>query len=110
MRNWRSYPVLSVALLGAVIGVAITIVLMTAVGYVKVVANRDLLLLWPTSVFGVGLLDGSRAFEALLFVIELGSNALLYAFVFSAPVALVVAMRRSFIRPDSPTSIRGRNC
>lgn len=105
MRNWRSHPVLSAALLGAVIGGAITVVLITTTGYLAVVTNRALLLLWPTAALGVGFLDGSRTFKAFLFAAEVGSNALLYAFVFSAPVALVVAIRRSFIRPDNPTSM-----
>jgi hypothetical protein len=105
MRTWRSHPVLSAALVGGAIGLIIAVALMTTVGYMPVVTNRALLLLWPASVLGVGFLDGSRAFEAFLFMAELGSNALLYAFAFSAPVALVVAIRRSFIRPNDPTTI-----
>jgi hypothetical protein len=57
MRMGRSHPVLLAALIGAAIGLA-NAVLMCAEGHLAVVTNRLLLLLWPTSIFGVGFLDG----------------------------------------------------
>lgn len=105
MRICRSHPVLSSAMLGAVIGATMTVGLMITVGYIGVVTNGVLLILWPTSVFGVGFLDGSRSFEVVLWVAEVGGNGLLYAAVFSAPVAFVLAIRRSFVAPEVPTSI-----
>lgn len=102
---WQSSPVLFTFVVGAVIGFATAAALMLTVGHVGVVTSHFLWVLWPSSILGAFSMDGRPNFTFAVIIVELVSNALLYAFVFATPVGLVIAVRRSFGKPEKPPSI-----
>ena len=79
---------------------------MVTVGHVVVVMNNFLWVLWPSAVLGAFGFDGDRTFTFVVIIIELVSNALLYALLFATPVGLVVAVRSAFGKPEKPPSIQ----
>lgn len=104
MGMWRLHPVLLAFLVGAVLGLLVAIAL--AVLGPDVGMNDDLLvLLWPASVLGFGSDNASGITALLVAIVVFGGNAIVYGFVFAAPVGLIVAVRRSFGKPEKPTSI-----
>ena len=105
MRMWQSSPVLCTFGVGAIVGFATAAALMVTVGHVGVVTNNFLLVLWPSAILGAFGFDRDRTFALVVVIIELGSNALLYALVSATPVGLVVAARRSFGKQEKPPSI-----
>jgi hypothetical protein len=106
MQLWRNHPILFTASIGALIGlVNAAIFLLT--DPLRPLSDRFLLYLFPTSILGFGFNGGSVAFSIFLTIVEVGGNALLYACTCAAPVALVIAVRRQFGRPEGPTSITG---
>ena len=105
MRMWQSRPVLFTFVLGAIIGFVTAAALMLTVGHLGVVTNWLLWVLWPSAFLGAWGFDHDRPFALFVIVVELGSNALLYALVFGVPAAFVVAVRRSFGKPEEPPSI-----
>ena len=107
MRPWNSRPILFTVGLGAAVGTAVAVILMSTVGHVDVVTNRLLLALWPTAVLGAfsSLDQPDMLFSLTVVVVEVVGNALLYALVFSIPVGFVVAIRRSFGKTEKPPSI-----
>lgn len=106
MRWCRANPVLASTVLGASIGLANAIILALAPGPLSVMTNHVLFLLWPTSIVAFEFFDAdSIPFAAFLLIAEFGGNAVIYAFVFAAPVCLVVAISRSFGTPATPASI-----
>jgi hypothetical protein len=110
MRPWNSRPILFTFGLGAAVGTVVVVILMSTVGHVGVVTNRFLLALWPTAILGAfSALDAPRDFwfDVFVWIAEVVSNALLYAVVFSLPVGLAGAVRRSFGKPDEPPSVLG---
>jgi hypothetical protein len=102
---WQSSPVLCTFGVGAIVGFATAAALMVTVGHVGAVANNFLSVLWPSAILGAFGFDRDRTFTLLVIIIELVSNALLYAVVFATPVGIVVAVRRSFSKPEKPPSI-----
>jgi hypothetical protein len=104
MRMWRSHPVLLTAVIGAVIGLFNAVVLMITGPYLML-SSGYLLVLWPTSILGFGFNGSSLMYSIFLGTIEIGGNALLYGCALSAPVGLVVAIRRYFGKPEKPISI-----
>jgi hypothetical protein len=106
MQVWRNHPILSTALIGALIGlVNAAIFLLT--DPLRPLSGRFVLYLFPTSILGFGFNGGSVSFSIFLAIVEVGGNALLYGCTFAAPVALVIAVRRQFGPPEGPTSISG---
>ena len=105
MRMWQSSPVLCTFGVGAMVGFATAAALMATVGHVGVVTNNFLFVLWPSAILGAFGFDRDRTFTLVVVIIELVSNALLYALVFATPVGLVVAIRSSFGKPEKPPSI-----
>jgi hypothetical protein len=103
---WRSRPVLCTFGVGAIVGFATAAALMVTVGHVVVVMNNFLWVLWPSAVLGAFGFDGDRTFTFVVIIIELVSNALLYALLFATPVSLVVAVRSAFGKPEKPPSIQ----
>jgi hypothetical protein len=91
--------------IGAVFGFSNATILMVTEGILKVLMNPLLVILWPTSIFGMQDLGGPPAFTRFLVFISLVGNAILYGSVFATPVGFVVAIRRSFGTPEKPTSI-----
>ena len=107
MKVWRDHPVLCTALTGAVTGlISAAVFLLT--DPVRPLSDGLLLYLFPASILGFGFNGGSVTFSIFLAIVEVGGNALLYASAFSAPVALVIGVRRQFGKPARPTSITGR--
>jgi len=107
MKFWRDHPVLCTALIGAVTGL-INAGFFLLAGPLRPPSDGLLLYLFPASILGFGFNGGSVTFSIFLAIVEVGGNALLYASAFSAPVALVIAVRRQFGKPERPTSITGR--
>ena len=105
MRMWQSSPVLCTFGVSAIVGFVTAAALMVTVGHVGVVTNNFLMVLWPSAILGAFGFDRDRTFTLIVVTIELVSNALLYAVVFATPVGLVVAVRRSFGKPEKPPSI-----
>ena len=104
MGKWRSNPVLFTAAIGATIGLSNAVILMVTAPH-EMLPTAYLFALWPTSILGFGFNGGNLMYSVFLGVVEVGGNALLYACALSAPVGLVVALRRSFGKPEKPTSI-----
>jgi hypothetical protein len=107
LRMWRSHPVLCTFTVGATLGFAAAASLMFTIGPIGVLTSHYLLMLWPTSILGIGDLDGSRTFVIFVMFAQLIGNAVLYGVIFAAPVGSVIAIRRSFGKPERPTSIGG---
>ncbi len=106
MKIWRSHPILLAALIGALIGVISPIsILMSREWHLAVLRHHLLLVLWPTSILGFGFNEPNPLLSVFMLTVELISNAMLCACVAAAPVALAFAIRRSFIRPEKPTSL-----
>jgi hypothetical protein len=105
VRMWQSRPVLFTFVVGAIIGFVTAAALMLTIGHVSVVTNKFLWVLWPSAFLGAWGFDNDRAFALVVIIIELVSNALLYALVFGVPAGIVVAVRRSFGKPEEPPSI-----
>jgi len=104
MSIWRTRPIVFTALLGALSGSAVaTIFLLT--DPLRPLSTRLLLCLFPASILGFGFNGGGVAFSIFLILVEVGTNALLYACAFAAPVVAVIAVRRQFGTPERPTSI-----
>jgi hypothetical protein len=107
MQAGRNHPILFTGSIGALIGlVNATVILL--IDPMLPFSEQYLLWLFPTSILGFGFNDGSLSFSIFLAIVEVGGNALLYGCVFAAPVALVVAVRRSFGTQEGPTSITGK--
>jgi hypothetical protein len=102
---WRSHPVLFTFALGAAIGLSTAFTLMFSVDDYGALMNHHLLMLWPTSILELGDLGGPRTIVLLELIAAIVGNAILYGFIFAAPVGLVAAIRRSFGKPEGPTSI-----
>jgi len=107
LRIWRSNSVLFTFSVGATLGFAVAASLMFTIGPIGVITSQYLLMLWPTSILGIGDLDGSRTFVIFVRFAQLVGNAVLYGVVFAVPVGSVIAIRRSFGKPERPTSTRG---
>jgi hypothetical protein len=105
VRMWRSHPVLFAFAIGAALGFSNAAILMFTEGILKVLMNPLLVILWPTSIFGMEDLGGPPAFTRFLIFISLVGNSVLYGFLFATPIGFMVAVRRSFGTPEKPTSI-----
>jgi hypothetical protein len=106
MRIWQTRPIVFTALIGALSGSAIAIIFLLT-DPLRPLSTRLLLCLFPASIFGFGFNGGSVAFSIFLTLVEVGTNAFLYACAFAAPVVVVIAIRRQFGTPEAPTSITG---
>jgi hypothetical protein len=104
MRIWRSHPALFTAAIGAAIGLSNAVILMITSPHVML-SSGYLLALWPTSILGFGFNGSNFIYAIFLGIVEVGGNAALYACALSAPIGLVVAIRRSFGKPEKPISI-----
>ena len=107
LRIWRLHPVLFQFAVGATLGLCTAVALIFRVGHIGTITNQYLLMLWPTSILGVGFLDGQPTFVVFVRLVELVGNAVLYGVVFATPIAVVITIRRSFGKPERPTSIGG---
>ncbi|HSZ16124.1 MAG TPA: hypothetical protein VK764_03415 [Terracidiphilus sp.] len=99
--NGRPHPIRTAALLGGLVGflVAVTI-------EVKGLLHPNspsgvLILLWPAATAGAGVSQESLLQTGFILIIEIVANVLVYALLFAAPVALVVALLRTFRRRGS---------
>jgi hypothetical protein len=106
MQFWRDLPVLSVALIGAFVGL-VNAAIFLFIDPLRPLSSRFLLCLFPTSILGFGFLEGSTSFSIFLVIVEVCGNALLYGCTFAAPAAAVIAVRRQFGPPGRPTSVSG---
>ena len=104
MRIWRNHPVLSTALIGAVIGLSNAVILMMTASHLML-SSSYLLALWPTSILGFGFNGADFGYAIFLGTVEIAGNAFLFACALSAPVGAIIAIRRSFGKPEEPTSI-----
>jgi hypothetical protein len=95
MRMWRSHPVRFAALIGALAGFA-NAILIEFGGALNKNSTATLLFLLPNVRVVSGITEARATQTALLLFIEFGVNILVYAFLFAAPVALIVAIRRAF--------------
>ncbi|MGA7107590.1 MAG: hypothetical protein WBV28_15125 [Terracidiphilus sp.] len=93
---WRAHPIRTAALLGALVGflVAMTI-------EVKGLLHPNdpsgvLILLWPAATAGAGVSQAGLLQTGFILLIEILANVLVYALLFAAPVALIVALLRTF--------------
>jgi hypothetical protein len=93
MRIWRSHPVLFAALVGAAVGLANAIAIEVG-GALGRNSNAVLLMLLPRYPFGLN--PTGLAQSLLILFIEVAVNVLVYALMFSVPVALIVGLRRAF--------------
>lgn len=105
MQLWRDHPILFTASGGALIGLVNAAIVLLLIDPLRPLSERLLLFLFPTSILGFGFTEGSFAFSVFLAIVEVGGNALLYACTFAAPVALVLAVRHQFGKPERLTSI-----
>jgi hypothetical protein len=105
LRLLRSHPVLFTFALGAAIGLGTAFTLTISIGDDGALMNHHLLMLWPTSILTLGDLGGPRTFVLLELFAAIVGNAVLYGFIFAAPVGLMIAIRRSFGKPERPPSI-----
>src|ERR1700692_3384710 len=92
MRMWRTHPIRFAALLGALFGLAMAMLIELG-GILHWNSSAAILMLLPSPRFGFGFSE-ARLLPTVLFVfIETIANVLVYAFLFSAPVALIVGIR-----------------
>ena len=92
-RLWRSHPILFAALLGAIVGCAITLVVELS-GVFHHNSSAVIQMLAPSSALGITETGIMRT--ALIMSIEIAGNALGYAVLFAVPTAVIVAIRRAF--------------
>jgi hypothetical protein len=97
---WRPHPVLLAALIGAIIGFANALVV-EAGGAIHKSHSAVVLMLWPTDTFAPELSQNGILRTALILFIEFAGDMLGYALLFAIPVALIVAIRRAFRRPQA---------
>jgi hypothetical protein len=94
MKIWRSHPVLFAALIGAVIGLA-NALLIEIPGLIGTRPGGVLALLKPASRASN---DGNVLETAVILVIEVGANVLVFALLFSLAGLLFIAIRSLFRR------------
>jgi uncharacterized membrane protein YjfL (UPF0719 family) len=92
---WRSHPIRSAALIGAIIGFANALVVEVG-GAIHKNQSAVVLMLWPTDTFAPELSQNGVLRAALILFIEFAGSMLGYAVVFAVPVAVTVAIRRTF--------------
>jgi hypothetical protein len=90
---WRSHPILFAALIGAIIGCAVTLVVELS-GIFGHNSSAVIQMLSPGSALGITEAGAVRT--VLIMFIEIAGNALGYALLFALPTALIVAIRRAF--------------
>jgi hypothetical protein len=93
MRTWRSHPLLIAVAIGAIVGAANAILIETT-GLLHRNSTGVLPLLFP-STHDTHFGQTNAMQTALLLLIEVAGNVLGFAFLFWAPVALVVGIRRA---------------
>ena len=101
MRVWRDHPILSTALVGALIGSLVAVIFLLT-DPMLTFSSRLLLYLFPISILGFGFNGGSIAFSIFLAVVEVGGNAVLYSCTSTAPVGLAIATCRPFGTQEGP--------
>lgn len=111
MQVWKEHPVRSAFVLGSGLGLIFAIFVTTVCamqGARSWISTTMIATLWPTSIFGFGFGNsGTSPFAKLaMAVVEFGGNALLYGFVFAAPVGMVVTARKAFGKPEQLPSIK----
>jgi hypothetical protein len=92
-RIWRSHPILFGALIGAIIGCAITLVVELS-GVFRHNSSAVIQMLSPGYALGITQTGVMRT--ALIMFVEIAGNALGYALLFALPTALIVVIRRAF--------------
>lgn len=96
-RLWRFHPVLFAGLLGAVTGCATTLATELE-GVLNGNSRAVLPILLPTSMLRFAVNENRVLQTAILLLIEVAANVVVYALLFSIPVALVMGLRRFLFR------------
>ena len=91
MPFWRAHPIRLAALLGAIFGLLDTLV----VEINGVIHHSSLAVIGPLLITEPGARFGFLP-TALILLVELAANILVWAILFALPVALIVALRRAF--------------
>lgn len=98
--NCRSRPVRLAAFAGALVGFA-NVLITEMGGLLHKDSGSVLTMLFPPSMFGAGV-NGTRVIQtATVLIIEVGVEVFVWTALFTIPVALIVAIRRTMGgRPD----------
>jgi hypothetical protein len=92
--NWQSHPVRLAAIAGALVGVANALITEIG-GLLHKNSGGVLTMLFPPSMFGTGI-NGMRVIQtATVLVIEVAANVAVWTALLAAPVAVIVAVRRT---------------
>jgi hypothetical protein len=90
----RSHPVRLAALIGAIVGFTYSLVIEVGGAFHRN-SSAVILMLGPAYAPGSSLSQGRIAQSALILFIEFTVNILVWALIFSLPVALIVLIRRA---------------
>ena len=99
VRFWRSPPILLAALIGALIGIASTLIV--ELGGVFHINSSAAILMLPSSTFAAGISETGIMRTALIMLIECVGNMLGYALLLAIPTAVIVAICHIFRRRAS---------
>jgi hypothetical protein len=92
--SWaRSHPVRLAALIGAIVGFVYALAIEFS-GAFHHNGSAVILMLGPAYAPGTSLSQGRIAQSAIILFIEFASNIVVWALLFSLPVALVILIRR----------------
>jgi hypothetical protein len=89
------HPIRSAALIGAIIGFVNALVVEVG-GAIHKNHSAVVLMLWPTDTFAPELSQNGVLRTVLILFIEFAGSMLGYAVLLAIPVALIVAIRRTF--------------
>lgn len=92
-RIWRSHPILFAALIGAIIGCIVTLVVELS-GIFGHNSSAVIQMLSPGSALGITETGVMRT--TFIMFVEIAGNALGYALLFALPTAVIVVIRRAF--------------
>jgi hypothetical protein len=104
IRIWRSHPVLTSAGIGAVLG-AVNAIVLELGGFLDRHATGVRPLLFPTD--NVAKMTAMQV--AFLLMIEMAGSVLGFAMLFTAPVALIVGVRRLLSRSKPKRSLESED-
>jgi hypothetical protein len=95
----RAHPIRTAALVGGVAGLANVLA-----GEIHALLHHDrkaaVMMLWPSSSYNLGVNEPRIAETLLILFIEIAANVVVDALLLAAPVALLVLIRRLFMRPS----------
>jgi hypothetical protein len=100
-QKWRAHPIRIAALLGALAGFLVAMTIELKGLLYPNDPSGVLILLWPAATAGAGISQSSILQTGFILLIEIVANVLVYALLFATPVALVVAVLRTFRKRGS---------